>query len=172
MVSTEFGPALIMGADVLPINGTANVIGRRDRESEFRPDIDLTDYDHGHSVSRRHAQLLFRDGWTLMQDLGSTNGSSINGVSLTPEVPYPLRDGDIVGLGDMHAEFRSSCALPAQEVSPSEWPPEEQADTADHRVADPGQDVIFCDQCGERHPSYAKFCKACGNDLGEDRFSI
>jgi pilus assembly protein CpaF len=42
-------------------------------------------------VSRRHARLLFRDGSWVLQDLQSTNGTTVNGV---PVGRCQLRPGD------------------------------------------------------------------------------
>ena len=49
------------------------------------------------TVSRRHAQLTFRDGVWVIQDLVSTNGTTVNGV---PIGRATLHAGDIVALGD------------------------------------------------------------------------
>jgi pSer/pThr/pTyr-binding forkhead associated (FHA) protein len=49
------------------------------------------------AVSRRHAQLLFRDGNWVIRDLGSTNGTRVNGVRVARR---RLRAGDSVAVGD------------------------------------------------------------------------
>ena len=49
-------------------------------------------------VSRKHARLLFQDGSYVLEDLGSTNGTYINGQRLMG--PYQLRHGDLVLLGE------------------------------------------------------------------------
>jgi pSer/pThr/pTyr-binding forkhead associated (FHA) protein len=49
------------------------------------------------SVSRRHAQLTFRDGVWVLQDLASTNGTTVNGERVGRAA---LRAGDIVALGN------------------------------------------------------------------------
>jgi hypothetical protein len=51
------------------------------------------------SVSRRHARLFFRDGRWIVQDLDSTNGTSVNG---SPVGRCELRPGDDIALGDEH----------------------------------------------------------------------
>src|SRR4051812_16096131 len=54
------------------------------------------------SVSRRHALLLrSRDGWTLY-DLGSTNGTRVNGWRVERAA---LRQGDEVELGALRLRF-------------------------------------------------------------------
>jgi hypothetical protein len=47
-------------------------------------------------VSRRHARLIFRDGIWVLQDLGSTNGTRVNGERVGR---CELRPGDVLGLG-------------------------------------------------------------------------
>jgi hypothetical protein len=49
------------------------------------------------SVSRRHAQLMFRDGAWMLQDLASTNGTAVNGQRVGRTT---LRAGDTISLGD------------------------------------------------------------------------
>jgi hypothetical protein len=49
-------------------------------------------------VSRKHAQLIFQEGSYIMEDLGSTNGTYINGQRLMG--PYQLRHGDLILLGE------------------------------------------------------------------------
>lgn len=56
----------------------------------FSPDEDLT-------VSGRHAAILLRDGVFLLRDLGSTNGTLVNGHRLTGE--HVLGDRDQIQLG-------------------------------------------------------------------------
>jgi FHA domain len=48
-------------------------------------------------VSRRHARLLFRDGHWVIRDLGSTNGTLVNGVRVGR---CRLHPGDRVIFGD------------------------------------------------------------------------
>lgn len=51
------------------------------------------------TVSRRHARLRFRDGTWALQDLESTNGTTINGLRVGR---CQLRAGDRLMLGDQH----------------------------------------------------------------------
>lgn len=50
----------------------------------------------GRTVSRRHAQLLFREGRWILVDLDSTNGTYINGDRVRRAELFP---GDVVALG-------------------------------------------------------------------------
>ena len=49
-------------------------------------------------VSRKHARLFVQGGNMILEDLGSTNGTSVNGQRLTG--PYVLRPGEIITLGE------------------------------------------------------------------------
>jgi predicted component of type VI protein secretion system len=49
-------------------------------------------------VSRHHARLTLQDSQYLLEDLGSTNGSYINGRRVTE--PVLIAAGDMLGLGD------------------------------------------------------------------------
>lgn len=65
------------------------------------PDNDLTiGGDFG--VSRNHAKLVATDEECVLVDLGSTNGTSVNGVPITRT---PLSDGDDITLGKFGLKF-------------------------------------------------------------------
>ncbi len=49
-------------------------------------------------MSRRHARLQFQGGKYIIEDLGSTNGTNVNGQRLS--APYILRPGDVVSFGE------------------------------------------------------------------------
>ena len=49
-------------------------------------------------VSRHHARLTLQDAGYFIEDLGSTNGSFVNGRRVM--TPTPLNPGDKLGLGD------------------------------------------------------------------------
>lgn len=50
-------------------------------------------------VSRQHARLAFQSGGYVIEDLGSTNGTFVNGSRIAG--PYALSNGDEIGLGEM-----------------------------------------------------------------------
>jgi pSer/pThr/pTyr-binding forkhead associated (FHA) protein len=55
-------------------------------------------------VSRRHAQLVTGEDGTAVSDLGSTNGTFVNGA---PAGRTPLRDGDRITIGTTELVYRS-----------------------------------------------------------------
>jgi len=49
-------------------------------------------------VSRRHSRLSFQGGKYVLEDLGSTNGTYVNGQRLTG--PRVLKSGEVISLGE------------------------------------------------------------------------
>ena len=53
------------------------------------------------TVSRRHARLLLANNILHIEDMGSTNGTSIDGAVVEPGVPRPLQAGGRLRIGDI-----------------------------------------------------------------------
>jgi hypothetical protein len=86
------------------------LLGRSDAHSDFAPDFDLAPYGAAeHGVSRRHAVIRRGEETLMLVDLGSTNGTHLNGQRLTPDQPRVLRDGDEIRMGRLvfHIFFKS-----------------------------------------------------------------
>ncbi|MER7727626.1 DUF1707 and FHA domain-containing protein [Streptomyces sp. NPDC096323] len=62
------------------------------------------------TVSRMHAELTAHGGWWLLRDLGSTNGTCVNGQRVTGAVP--VREGDQVSFGRMAFRLSAPAPLP------------------------------------------------------------
>lgn len=79
------------------------ILGRRDPATGATPDIDLTPFaGYRMGVSRRHAAIRHGEDNTLnIWDLGSSNGTFLNGQRLNAHRPYRLHDGDELRLGQM-----------------------------------------------------------------------
>jgi pSer/pThr/pTyr-binding forkhead associated (FHA) protein len=76
------------------------VIGRSHEQMDQKPDVDLVAFDaQTKGVSRQHAALLKEDDMLKIVDLGSTNGTFLNGTRMSPNQPRILRDGDELRLG-------------------------------------------------------------------------
>ena len=58
-------------------------------------------------VSGAHAQVVFSDGAFRLIDLGSTNGTSVNGRRLAANAPEPIKNGDEITLGRTSLRFHS-----------------------------------------------------------------
>lgn len=92
------------GSDPITMQPEQEVIfGRRDPATGAMPDVDLTPYaGYRMGVSRRHTAIRDSDGTHLdVWDLGSSNGTFLNGQRLSAHRPYRLRDGDQLRLGQM-----------------------------------------------------------------------
>ncbi len=87
---------------------TELVIGRFDPDSNHAPDVDLENFNAAEKgVSRRHAVIIRREGQLNLMDIGSDNGTFLNGQRLSAQQPRILRDGDDIRLGHLvlHAKY-------------------------------------------------------------------
>jgi hypothetical protein len=82
------------------------VIGRSDAKSGQKPDLDLTPYGAlEKGVSRIHAVISRSEDTLTLTDMGSVNGTHLNGQRLVPDQPRVLRDGDEIRLGKLIAHL-------------------------------------------------------------------
>jgi pilus assembly protein CpaF len=72
-----------------PLEGDQLIIGRDSSNS-----IAINDAE----ISRKHSRLSFQGGKYVIEDLGSTNGTFVNGQRLAG--PVVLKPGDVVSLGE------------------------------------------------------------------------
>jgi hypothetical protein len=63
------------------------------------------------SVSRRHADVAHDDGAWSIVDVGSENGTGVNGMPLLSGEPHALRSGDVVQLADVVLLFLDAAAF-------------------------------------------------------------
>ena len=70
------------------------VLGRNPRSSKF-----IVSHEE---VGREHARLIYDDGSLFVEDLGSTNGTYVNGVQLSPQQRTPLISGSALTLGPIN----------------------------------------------------------------------
>lgn len=92
-------PVLVVGGREYPIRPGENVVGR---EGE----IALADP----LVSRRHAMIMSDESGLLVHDLGSTNGTKVNGERIKPGERRSLSAGDTLSFGGVEA----TVSLPGQ----------------------------------------------------------
>jgi hypothetical protein len=94
---------LLDTGQVLPLS-TRNefTMGRISEGQPIMPDIDLSPYQaYAAGVSRLHAVIKRNGARIIFIDLGSANGTYINGKRLVPNVEQTLNHGDIVALGKL-----------------------------------------------------------------------
>jgi len=83
-----------------------NLIGRMDPNRGIRPEVDLSRYDPAARVSRKHAKIMSQGNQFFIEDLGSANGTFINGaIRLAQGKPHILVSGDELKLGETTLKF-------------------------------------------------------------------
>jgi len=92
---------------LLPLDGSQDfTIGRVSGTQPILPDIDLTPYQAYESgVSRLHATLRVTEEEVTVSDLGSANGTRINGAKIPAYTPQRLANGDRVTFGKFQIEI-------------------------------------------------------------------
>jgi CRP-like cAMP-binding protein len=82
-------------------------VGRIDPVTGIHPDVDLTPVDNKRSISRRHARIRREEDGTfnVIEDVGTMNGTFVNGVRLTAGRGFPLKPGDSVVFGTIQCRF-------------------------------------------------------------------
>jgi CRP-like cAMP-binding protein len=82
-------------------------VGRIDPVTGINPEVDLTPVDDKRSISRRHARIRREDNgaYTVVEDVGTMNGTFVNGVRLTAGRPFPVKPGDTVTFGTIQCRF-------------------------------------------------------------------
>jgi len=93
----------------LVLRGESFVLGRSRESDVFIPD---------RALSRRHARLFLRDGRWFLEDLGSRNGTEINGTLIGPDL-VQVESGDVIGVGGSTVTFRGEGTAPAGSSPPS-----------------------------------------------------
>ncbi len=78
---------------IFTLRQAATVIGRR--TPQYKPDIELND----EAVSRRHVEILEKEGRYQIRDLGSTNGTVLNDDRIISGRLYDLKHNCKIGLG-------------------------------------------------------------------------
>jgi pSer/pThr/pTyr-binding forkhead associated (FHA) protein len=122
-MATNFRLVIRSGVDVgkeYILDKNEFIVGR-----EQTADITVSDPE----ISRRHARIFFQNGGYIIEDLGSTNGTFVNGQKISG--PYLLRPGEVVNFGehvsvlfesvqvDPNATVVSSAAAPKAPIAPA-----------------------------------------------------
>jgi len=156
----------------VPVEGL--LIGRGDgTNGAFASDL---------AVSHQHAQVSLRaDGSLVIEDLNSTNGTRVNGVTVAG--PLVLTFGDLIEAGattlrvDPYQRLDETAVLPPSEevVRPATSPLDGQADfsasTANPNSgdaldqADAGSAKLACPACGASSPVGTQICPVCSSSL-------
>jgi chromosome segregation ATPase len=112
-------PAAEPAAEFVRVDGShefRHPLGRRTRIGRA-PGCDLQ--IDSSSVSRNHALILLGPHDAIIEDLNSTNGVLVNGRKISRQ---PLRDGDLVLIGDLKFRFALKPPLQLRHQDPPERP--------------------------------------------------
>jgi hypothetical protein len=81
-------------------------LGRISEGQPIMPDVDLSPYQaYASGVSRLHAVLKREARRVFLMDLGSSNGTYVNGKRLNPNVDHAVANGDVVALGKLKIQI-------------------------------------------------------------------
>jgi Protein of unknown function (DUF3662)/FHA domain len=92
--AVSWTPVLEIDGTMHPLAGARTIIGRGS-------EADITVDDNG--ISRKHVEILWDGKRGQVRDLGSTNGSKLNGVKLGKA---PLEPDSVIEIGRTHIVFR------------------------------------------------------------------
>ncbi len=78
-----------------PLYDEESLIGRRN--SSVKQTVAVDD----EAISKRHALIVREpDGSYIVRDLNSTNGTKVNGTLLVAGADHPLKEGDVISMGE------------------------------------------------------------------------
>lgn len=98
---------LLDTGQVLPLSTRHEfTMGRVSEGQPIMPDIDLSPYQaYAAGVSRLHAVIKRSGSEVTFMDLGSANGTFVNGARILPNMEQVLQHGDIVALGKLRIQI-------------------------------------------------------------------
>lgn len=98
---------MIESGQILPLaDRTEFTLGRSAEGQPIVPDVDLSPYNaYANGVSRLHAVIKLIKDQIVLVDLGSSNGTYLNGNRLSPYVETSVAHGDVVYLGKLKMQL-------------------------------------------------------------------
>jgi CRP-like cAMP-binding protein len=97
----------VASGNVFPVFKSDALIGRYDSVTGMRPEVDLSSEDQSRNISRRHARVVIKDGkFFLAEEIGTMNGTFLNGKKLSNGVLTPVADGDEIILCRLPLTFK------------------------------------------------------------------
>lgn len=98
---------LLESGQIIPISNRSEfTMGRSSENQPIMPDVDFASYKaYEYGVSRLHAAVRMLNGLVIVMDLGSSNGTYLNGTRLQPNVEHPLKHGDTLALGKLKMQI-------------------------------------------------------------------
>lgn len=87
------------GQPVFYIDKDVVLVGRASPADGIHPEVDLGSLPEAGTISRRHARLVRGGDEILLEDLGSANGTFVNGERLVQGVQKPVFEKDELRFG-------------------------------------------------------------------------
>ncbi len=90
------------------MQGDSADVGRADVAQNWHPDLDVIPFGGGApdlGVSRHQGRLVRQDGGFVVVDVGSTNGTYVNGRAVPYNQPVELHDGDTLSFGALNTKI-------------------------------------------------------------------
>ena len=85
---------------------TEFTLGRSAEGQPIVPDVDLSSFNaYADGVSRLHAAIKLVNKRIIVVDLGSSNGTYLNGIRLLPYIETPVSHADIIHLGKLKIQL-------------------------------------------------------------------
>jgi len=97
-------------------------------------------------VSRKHVRIFQDNGSYFVEDLNSTNGTVLNGLTLQPGVAYPIQSGESLQIGVSVLRFEYGGAAFHMPSEPAPEPPKLDFDLASRSRASASIDLISDDE--------------------------
>jgi len=107
LLGTGLSLHILDTGQIIPLSGREEfTLGRSAEGQTILPDIDLASYRaYEKGVSRMHASIRLADQQITVSDLGSVNGTRLNGKKIPSHQPHPLNHGDILTLGKLKVQI-------------------------------------------------------------------
>ena len=136
---SEQKPLIVMRSGPIPgssfyLEKTEVTLGR-----DLSNDIPVPDQE----ISRRHARFLTRTDGVFIEDLGSTNGTFLNGVRISS--PQRLNNGDLITMAEstvMSFEWPDQAKTPTYSAYPQAESTPEPAPQAPQQAYQPSQKPV------------------------------
>lgn len=98
---------VVDGNITLPLpNRDEITLGRISEGQPVMPDIDLSPFGaYEAGVSRLHALINIHEAQVTLSDLGSANGTRINGKRIAAHIAYPIQHGDVLTFGKLKIQI-------------------------------------------------------------------
>jgi hypothetical protein len=114
---------------------------------------------YGNTISRRHARIVCQGGGAVLEDLGSTHGTLVNGRNVAGW--HALHDGDLIQVGEARMIYRhGSPVARCEAVTPLHL----ARPILDRRVA-LAPNMVRCPFCGTHNLKSNSVCYNCGASL-------